>query len=296
MSDYIHDTLNQYQCEQVSSLHNICTEQAYIYAPSVLCLVLPRPDFYEEDTFYGLYYIEETLISFLSVFCPDGKTAEISGFTHPLYQNHGYFSVLLTEAKKEILKRFGNAALLYQGFSNHPGTDAFCHSHNLKLSYSECIMEKKISSEPSSRTFPEGHTALFKADKSMKEKMIALHQASFHSDFSFAESYIDTILKDTKTASYLISSNTDKNIGLFHLTMEKGGQAAYFMGLGILPAFRRKGYAKAAMEFVFKILPENCSLCLQVSTSNRAAFCLYQSLGFQITSALDYFSSVSKAD
>ena len=77
MNRHIFHSLSQAQCIQITALHALCApeKKAPEQEPSVLCLVLPDPDSSEEDVFYGLYYIEETLVSFLSFFCPDGKTA-----------------------------------------------------------------------------------------------------------------------------------------------------------------------------------------------------------------------------
>ena len=67
------------------------------------------------------------------------------------------------------------------------------------------------------------------------------------------------------------------------------------MGFGILPEFRRKGYARAALRALYGRLASGSRLLLQVSTENFPAFRLYESEGFQIHSRLDYFSSPSSA-
>lgn len=306
MAFFISNVLTEDQCEQVTILHTVCTEYAAQKngistdpkpEPSVLSLVLPDPGTEENDVFYALYYIEETLISFLSVFCPDGKTAEISGFTHPDHRHHGYFSALLNEAGKEASRRFGPVGFLYQCLSGDPDTDKFCRSHGLIHSHSECMMGMKIQkSTPDLSDGPLSFSvSLVQAGEKERETMVLLHMKAFRVSLEFTEPYIDSILDDRETVSFLIRSKEGKNVGLLHLTTEETGRIAYFMGLGILPKYRRKGYGKSALMTLMGLLPEGCTLLLQVSTSNSAAYELYKGLGFYVESKLDYFVSAPSA-
>ncbi|MCD2491450.1 GNAT family N-acetyltransferase [Lacrimispora sp. NSJ-141] len=295
------NSLDELQCRQVTALHTICSEAVQInsYAenvssenPVVLSLVLPEPDAEDEDVFFLLFYMEKTLISFLSVFCPDWKTAEVSGFTHPLYRKKGHFSRLLRNARREAEIRFGNISFLYQCLSCDPDTISFCKYRNLKLSYSECMMAVEIPAADMSAALS---VQLSSSSHDNREQLISLHMQAFDADRSFTESYIDTILEDADTVSYVLSpapsyqKSQEETLGLLHLTLDKSGRTAYLMGFGILPRFRRKGYGKKALSALFQILPPGCLLLLQVSTSNLPAFHLYKSCGFLIQSKLDYY-------
>lgn len=299
MNRHIFHSLSQAQCIQITALHALCTpeKKAPEQEPSVLCLELPDPDSSEEDVFYGLYYIEETLVSFLSFFCPDGKTAEISGFTHPDYQNRGYFSLLLEEARAEALSCFGPVSLIYQCLSWHPGTQALIQAEKLCFSHAECLLTKTIShrkqdSCPSPSLPP---VRLESAGESSRSLLIHLHEEAFGSGPEFAESYMDTNLQDPATESFLICSPGGTAAGLLHITTDESSRVFYLMGFGILSEFRRKGYARAALRALYGRLASGSRLLLQVSTENFPAFRLYESEGFQIHSRLDYFSSPSSA-
>ncbi|QNM05451.1 GNAT family N-acetyltransferase [Qiania dongpingensis] len=295
------NSLNELQCCQVTALHTICSEAAPVTSPAgnassknpiVLSLVLPEPNAEDEDTFFLLFYMEEVLVSFLSVFCPDRKTAEVSGFTHPLHRKKGYFSLLLQAARTETKIRFGNVSFLYQCLSCDPDTTSFCMRRNLKLSHSECMMAAEI---PAAGAAAAPSVQLSLSGRDNREQLISLHMQAFDADRFFTESYIDTILEDPDTTSYILlpapsfQKSQEEPLGLLHLTLDKNGRAAYLMGFGILPCFRRKGYGTKTLSALFQILPPGCLLLLQVSTSNLPAFYLYKSCGFLIQSRLDYY-------
>ncbi|MCI8550871.1 MAG: GNAT family N-acetyltransferase [Lachnospiraceae bacterium] len=297
MESHIYRQLSQAVLCQIEALHAACMEK--VSGPSELGLVLPEADTEEEDSFYALYYIEDTLVSFLSCFCPDGKTAEISGFTAPGFRNRGLFSILLREVKKETKKVFGNVAFLFQCLSSESDTVSFCKSRRLTFSHSECIMEwvpkKESSGRLSSSILSSSDFApLIRLVPSGEyETFTSLHRRVFEVSPDFSADYIDMVSRDKETTSYLICQNDD-TVGLFHLTFSKNslnpGQAVYLMGFGILPEHRRKGLAKAALKALPSLMPEHSRLFLQVSTLNAAAFSLYENFGFQISSRLDYFS------
>ena len=293
MQSHIYHHLSQAALCQIEALHAACQKKAS--GPSALGLVLPEADTEEEDCFYALYYIENALVSFLSCFCPDGRTAEISGFTAPEFRNRGLFSILLKEAKKETKKRFGNVAFLFQCLSSESDTVSFCKSRRLTFSHSECIMKWNPKKEsPGALSSSAFSTSLIRLVPSRERKtFLLLHQKVFDVSPALSADYMDMAFHDRETISYLICQNND-TVGLFHLTFSQGsknpGQSVYLMGFGILPEHRQKGLAKAALKAVVSLLPKHSQLFLQVSTLNTAAFCLYETSGFQVSSRLDYFS------
>ncbi len=293
MPHYICHTLTQTAIDQIRLLHAACQDQ--VPGPALLGLLLPEADVKEEDTFYALHYMEETLVSFLSCFCPDGKTCEISGFTAPAFRNRGFYSRLLRAAKKEAGRLFGTAVFQFQCLASDPDTAAFCKAHGLVFSHSECIMKRKPPF-PSLCALP---SAVRLCPSTERKTLAKLHESAFGCPASFSINYVDTVLADPDTVSILILTD-GKTVGLMHLTFfkapdgqtaEQRGQTVYLMGLGILPAFRRRGFAEAALRTVFSRLPEGSELALQVSTLNAAAFRLYEKLAFEAASRLDYYTS-----
>ncbi len=295
----IFHSLTRTQLRQIRELHAASLER--FPGPDLLGLVLPKAEVSEEDAFYALHYIEETPVSFLSCFCPDGEICELSGCTSPRFRNRGFFSCLLKAAKKEAERLFGDVLFYFQCLSSDPDTAAFCEAQGLVFSHSECIMEKAQPSRGPDEGIlqtavpPASRVSLRpSADKALLAK---LHRKAFDCPAAFSEDYMDTILADPDTVSHLILAEK-KNVGLVHLTFQDApaGPAAgpkeqivYLMGLGILPAFRRRGLAEAALQAVFSLLPDRSRLTLQVSTLNTAAFRLYEKLGFEVSSRLDYY-------
>ena len=292
MSNHIYHKLSQPVLTQIQALHDVCVSKKQP-GPSLLGLVLPEADLAQEDTFYALYYIEKTPVSFLSCFCPDGVTAEISGFTHPDFRNQGFFSCLLRETKKEAQGLFGTVTYCFQCLSSDPDTAAFCKARGLTFSHAECMMEWQ-QKRPAQSTGP----ASFKIRLLHSSDLMTLanlHGKAFDCPMVFSKDYIHTVLEDPDTVSCRILAGK-KTVGLLHLTSQKQGtdgqeeSFVYLMGLGILPQARRQGFAEAALQSVFDSLPEHSRLVLQVSTSNKAAFRLYEKTGFEISSRLDYYT------
>ena len=91
MSVFLYNTLNERQRRQIKGLHDRCLS-AVPASSALLSLVLPEEGEVYEDTFYLTFEANGKLLSFLSVFCPDGDTVEISGFTDPAERHRGYFS------------------------------------------------------------------------------------------------------------------------------------------------------------------------------------------------------------
>ncbi|MCI8466077.1 MAG: GNAT family N-acetyltransferase [Lachnospiraceae bacterium] len=318
MQNHIFYTLSKTISEQIEALYASCVETAS--GPALLGLALPEADLLEEDTFYALYYIEDTLVSFLSCFCPDGKTAEISGFTAPRFRNQGFFSCLLKEAQKEARNLFGPVSFRFQCLLSDPDTTSFCKARNLAFAYSECMMARqqketdlnRVLSSPNALSADLPVVRLLSTTK--RKTLERLHEKAFFCSPEFSSLYINTVLTEENTVSYVIKkakhpeaqdvlSASQDVVGLFHLSFQKfktsghqsgneRKQMVYLTGLGILPGYRRQGFAEAALRSLFSLLPKNSRLILQVATSNKAAFSLYRKLDFEISSRLDYVSSI----
>ncbi|MEI3175730.1 MAG: GNAT family N-acetyltransferase [Lachnospiraceae bacterium] len=134
---FLYNTLNERQRRQIKGLHDRCLS-AVPASSALLSLVLPEEGEVYEDTFYLTFEANGKLLSFLSVFCPDGDTVEISGFTDPAERHHGYFSRLLSTAKKEAEQRFHPLMFCTRDFPKIPirppfaGTIIFpCRSGNV---------------------------------------------------------------------------------------------------------------------------------------------------------------------
>ena len=278
MQQHIYYTLPQTILEQIEALHTACLEK--FSGPSLLGLVLPEADVRESDTFYALYYIKGAPVSFLSCFCPDGRTAEISGFTAPEFRKQGCFSCLLKEARQEARDLFGDVDFSFQCLSSDPDTAAFCKAHGLVLSHSECMMEKQKE-----KPLPASSPSVCLHPSADRKTLARLHEKIFGCPYVFSVDYIVAALADEDTVSYVISADNTA-VGLLHLTFYEN---VYLMGLGILPEYRKKGFAEVALRAALSLLSEHSSLILQVSTANTAAFGLYQKMGFRIVSRLDYF-------
>ena len=291
MSSKLYDTLTAGQCRQAEALYHLVMQKAA--PPWGLCLALPEPGERLSDSFYGLSFSEGRLASFLSVFCPDGKVAEISGFTHPSLRRRGHFSALLGPALKRLKSRFGSPEVVYQCLTRDPDAEAFIKAKGLSFLRGECLMEAErtgASHGAETKTGP-GAGGLAKAAISFRAAgtaerplLLSLHKKAFGES---PEGFIDTVLSDQDSLSRVILADGEP-AGLFHLT-KSGGALFYLCGFGILPGFRGRGLAKAALSRILADCPAGGRLFLQVSTENAPAFSLYQSMGFLTVNRQDYY-------
>lgn len=284
MSVIIADYLTDEETTQITALHGICINHIQGEIASSLSLVLSGDEDYD-DTFFVLYYEDESEppVGFLSVFCPDGWTAEISGFVHPEHRHKGYFSSLLKAGREETFERFGDVEIIYQVLSSDPDTRSFVASLGLVPLKRECMM------------FSTGNDGIGVEKKGIHIEGPLVNNNPLRSllipifpDMSMnAVDYLRTIHDDPSTDSYRIDAPDGTPVGLFHLT--KAENLVYLMGFGILPSMRRNHYAEEALDLILSTYSEGKPFCLQVSDANVPAFSLYEKAGFRVRTSCDYY-------
>ncbi len=239
--------------------------------------------------FYLLYHPEHpsTLIAFLSIFAPLPTEAEIYAYTAPSYRQKGYFCTLLRQALL-VLKKYQICDLLFVYEPNARSFASVLKKIDALYQYSEYLM-KRHPSHFVSRTLPTG-LSLLPASKIELKQLAKLHAAAYHLSQSSSRQLLSDIFASEHTfARKLVIGNHKELVGICFFTVGKNELS--ILAVAVHPAHQRNGYALAMLHALFQellaIYPQ-LPITLEVNSRNTAAFTLYQKLGFQIASQVDY--------
>ena len=200
---------------------------------------------------FYIYYENTYPISFLSLFIPDGRHAEVTGFTLPGYRKKGCFRELLDCARRELSDR----ALTWHLVSDGKSGDAMAmiRHMNLEKSHSEMMMAAPL----------EHLTGLEARAKAEKAAVIRAEE--------------ECLLK-----------SGERILGRCRLAYFPG--IVYLYSFEIAEEERRKGYGRLFLKLLAESQKEGIhTMLLQVGSGNEAACRLYGSCGFTVTEQLDYY-------
>lgn len=232
-----------------------------------------------------LLYEHQMLISMLSMFIPSHVEVEISAMTRPECRQKGYFKALLSQAIAEL--RIHNIPeILF--VCERPSISGKQVLDVLKagLEHTEYYMGLvRVDQAHVERN----RLSLFKPKLRDLETIVELSIKIFEDDYEDSKSLIENCL-NSETREQFLASLDDKVIGLVsvnHLDVEE----ASIFGLGILPEFRGKGYGKELLSLILENLwsQGKAQITLEVDSTNDRALRLYQTMGFRIELAYDYY-------
>jgi Acetyltransferases len=280
------NVLSEEQTKAVRALEQICRTHDGLKGTVFLSNEI---NFSKEiDSFY-LLYEEKQLVSFVALFIPMPKEAEVSAFTLPEYRQKGCFSTLLQSAGEE-LKKAGISRIL---FVNEPqSTDAVSATkhYGANYEYSEYLLTYNRSTHRETSSGENG-LRLERAVPSAAEEMAKLSVAFFHDEFSEALSMIEKSLQSPEIECWCAFLGS-RMVGLCNVNLE--GESLSIFGLGIDPEFQGKGYGRQMLGLLLDRLTarEEREITLEVSSTNEVAYRLYITSGFEVKTQFDYSSAV----
>lgn len=237
-----------------------------------------------------LLYAGERLVSFLNVFAPEAREAEIYAATHPEFHRRGYFTALLREAEAE-LKRCGVSRILLvcekmsrDGQETARRLEGRLHHSELRLRY-----EGNVAFDASS----SGRLRLEKAGPEDLEEISALDVRIFGSDPEISLSMLGKTLEDPKNMTFSAFLGRER-IGVCNAGFREDGISIF--GLGIAPECQGMGYGREMLLLLLGRLREYpCrAVTLEADSENPAALRLYRSSGFVDTTRFDYYEYTSR--
>jgi ribosomal protein S18 acetylase RimI-like enzyme len=247
-----------------------------------------------------LYYIDGTLVAYLGICCFGGNIVEINGMTHPDWRRKGIFRKLFDLAIKECQnKNFSKIHLLTDGesetgkeFIKSVGGIYDTSEYRMKLmkypAFDETsIITLRIAKKRDKKKISEFNVIFF-YDEEENETVNDNNTVTENKADNVETSEDEPLSDDPKTIIYLAEIE-GYAIGKIHV--EHSDNSAFICGFGILPNYRKRGYGKATLKEVLRIIAEKniTDVSLDVVCTNSNALNLYIGCGFEQQSIMDYY-------
>lgn len=229
-----------------------------------------------------LYYIEDTLVSYLGISSYGGTNiGEINGMTHPDFRRKGLFTKLFELAINESHKRSFNKLLLLSDGKSSSGIE-FIKTVGSTYDFSEYRMKALNKT-----TFESTNSINIRKAGKLDGKEIAKQNVIFFNDSEECECFPEEDEKINKI-TYMVELN--KTV-IGKITVDYSDSSAFISGVGILPNFRGNGYAKEALKQVLQNINERnlYDIELDVECKNNNALNLYKACGFEEISVMNYY-------
>lgn len=230
-----------------------------------------------------LCYKEGRLIGFLGLYVFHGGEAEVSGMVHPSYRKQGIFRAMQDAAAKECRRRNIPQQLFIVQRASVTGK-ACMESFGAQYQFSEYWME--LGSER--RTVPSNSVKLRPATADDLEELIRLNVHGFQMDEERAREMTVRIEEQINRDTFLVLANGEA-VGKISAMKEEG--KGFIFGFCVHPDHQGRGYGRQALAQVIELLNQQglARISLEVACDNSGALRLYESCGFYVKSANDYY-------
>lgn len=234
----------------------------------------------ESDQLDFLHYENNELIAFLGLYS-FGSTAEVTGMVKPSKRQKGYFTQLFVDAMA-VAKEIGYKKILLNAPASSNAAKEFLKKQGAIYKFSEHQMQWQPQNLDVTTGFVLRPATI--ADLDMR---IRLDVEAFDVPLEDAKAMESRIDGDEDTDMLMIDVN-DETVGKIRVKREDG--QAWIYGFSILPEHQGKGIGRKVLRHIVKQQSEaGHSVHLEVETKNANALNLYESVGFKVVHAQDYY-------
>ncbi|CEG28330.1 GNAT family N-acetyltransferase [Bacillus sp. B-jedd] len=269
--------LSKLQLEEIRELQTVCEEDGGFILKLNWDMLATRPQGRQDDFFR---YENGKLVGFIGVY-GFGNKVELCGMIRPEYRRQGIFSGLLAEAIAEAKNRGARQILLNAPAGSQSGKAFLATVPNRYF-----MTEYQMKWDGTAPATSEGVML-----RPSTERDLPLEVRLEIECFGFTEEEAVSFHKELKTAGnedfYMIESNGEP-VGKMRVDHPDG--EAWIYGFAVLPAYQGKGIGRKALSAI--ITKENLAgfpLFLEVEAKNAHALRLYESVGFKVYHAQDYY-------
>ncbi|WP_144509791.1 GNAT family N-acetyltransferase [Bacillus sp. FJAT-22090] len=228
-----------------------------------------------------LHYEQEELVAFLGLY-PFGSTVEVCGMVKPQERRKKHFTRLFQEGMA-LAKEKSFSKILLNTPSSSIAAKAFLGEQGAIYGFTEHQMqwqEQMLKEVEGFKLRPATTT-----DSDMR---VRLSMEAFGLSEEDAKATESRINGDANNAMFMIEVN-DETVGNIRIKSENG--EAWIYGFAILPEYQGKGIGRKVLQKVVKKQSGmGYSVHLEVETKNAHALGLYESIGFKVVHAQDYYT------
>ncbi len=234
------------------------------------------------------------LVGAASAFAPSRAEGEIRACVAPAFRRQGVFK-LLYRGLEARLRHAGAESVLVVCEEASPSGAAIAARLGASLDHRESLMV--LAPEALAAARSGGSVRLVPVTGELLDEEASVSSAVFGGTEEQARAFCEAALADPSREAFLAMA-AEGPVGLLGLagaavagTASAGGARAMVYGLGIVPAYRRRGYGRDALLACLEVLGRRGvrEVELEVDADNAAAIALYGRAGFEERSRADYW-------
>ncbi|OPA79430.1 GNAT family N-acetyltransferase [Paenibacillus selenitireducens] len=279
-------TLSEQELQDIRELADICNLLDGIQLKLNWVSLQTRSG--EETNDFLIYNDAGDLIGYLGMYVFRSSEAEISGMVHPRYRRQGLFRKLVDAALTECRQRefpkvlfiCHHASASGKAFLIEAGTTYTMSEHWMRCEWADVTnVERSAALAMEIRA----------ADVEDTEVLVSLNQDGFDMTEEDSREYVERCFGSPLEYTF-IAELEGQPIGKLGVTYEDG--AAFIYGFCVQPTLRGKGYGRAILRGLIEQLNRERSISrfeLEVAVKNERALGIYESCGFRVVSANDYY-------
>lgn len=235
-----------------------------------------------------LYYDDDLLVGYLRTFFFYTTACEVALMVDPAYRRRGIARTMLKEIIPTLQAE--NIQTLYFSSPQTPN-QAWIQKLGLSFHGSERQMQYDPH-KPVTVTFKPVPIRLATAKDI--PILIELDDICFPNKKPDPEEVFRNLLATSNCAIFVLLQD-QRIVGKAHVFKEN--DRARITDIGVFPDYRGRGLAKTLIRYCINhaLINNKPRIVLDVEVKNESALKLYDGLGFQITNAHDYWSTVSQA-
>ncbi|MFC5471152.1 GNAT family N-acetyltransferase [Cohnella suwonensis] len=234
----------------------------------------------ESDRLDYFQYENDRLVAFLGLY-PFGSTVEVCGMAEPGERRKGHFRRLFLKAMA-IVRQDGYMKILLNAPAGSASAKAFLREQGAEYAFSEHQMEwqRRPVEEAVGIRLREATAADF-------ELRVRLNVTAFGLDEEDSLAMERRLDGERDTAMYMIEAH---GVTVGKIRVSREAEQAWIYGFSILPEHQGRGIGRNVLRQVIQDQSAaGYSIRLEVETKNDHALGLYESVGFKVVHAQDYY-------
>jgi ribosomal protein S18 acetylase RimI-like enzyme len=281
-------TLTTEELTAIRQLAELCNQQEQLHMRLDWSLLAARSGAEVNDF---LYYQEGVLVGYLMAYGLGTDERELTGMVHPQQRRHGIARLLLQAARDEYTG-FGVRQLLLVTEHRSTSGKAFVEEVGAHYDFSEHEM---VLTHFQERQQFDDRLISRPADMSDQDALATIYAAIEGTSVEAGKSRIRERQHEPR-CQYYIATFGEEEVGCLEpvgmLRLDEMEHEIGIYSFGIIPDYQGRGYGRQMLEEVIRAIRAYSQkpIMLDVEVTNKHAFHLYRSCGFDIKTTYDYYS------